>query len=50
MPGERAKLIFLFDGEQPDAPGGERMWVEIEAVEDGVFQGGSPINRFTSRR
>ncbi|MBF5057291.1 hypothetical protein Y5W_02585 [Alcanivorax sp. 521-1] len=39
VPGERAKLIFLFDGEQPDAPGGERMWVEIEAVEDGVFQG-----------
>ena len=39
VPGERAKLIFQFDGEQPDDPAGERMWVEIEHIENGVFAG-----------
>tara|TARA_A100001391_G_scaffold197792_3_gene178486 strand:+ start:30224 stop:30841 length:618 start_codon:yes stop_codon:yes gene_type:complete len=38
-PGERAELIFLFDSDDPEAPTGERMWVEILSIGDGVFEG-----------
>ncbi len=37
--GDAAKLIFRFDGADPDAPNAERMWVEIRAVGDDGFHG-----------
>jgi hypothetical protein len=39
-PGEVVKLIFKFDTDDPEAPGGERMWVLVDSVEpDGTFRG-----------
>lgn len=40
-PGEAiVKLIFSFDSDEPDAPGGERMWVILDVInEDGTFRG-----------
>lgn len=39
-PGEVVKLIFLFESTDPEAPGGERMWVLVDSVEaDGTFKG-----------
>lgn len=39
MPGDRARLLFLFHSDDPDAPTGERLWVEIVRIEEGVFHG-----------
>jgi len=39
-PGEVVKLIFRFESTDPEAPGGERMWVLVDSVEaDGTFKG-----------
>jgi hypothetical protein len=39
-PGEVVKLIFKFESDDPDAPGGERMWVLVDAVgPNGEFTG-----------
>lgn len=37
--GDLAKLIFKFESDDPKAPGAERMWVKITAVENGKFTG-----------
>ena len=37
--GNQAKLIFEFQSDDPDAPGAERMWVEIEEVRGDTFFG-----------
>lgn len=40
VPGENVKLIFAFESEDPEAPGAERMWVLVDAIEaDGRFRG-----------
>ena len=39
MPGDRAKLVFMLHSDDPDAPTGERMWVEIVRIEEGIFDG-----------
>jgi hypothetical protein len=39
-PGEVVKLIFRFSSDDPEAPGGERMWVVVdELLPDGDFRG-----------
>ena len=39
-PGDVVKLIFAFHGDDPQAPGAERMWVLVDTVEaDGQFTG-----------
>ncbi len=38
-PGELAKLLFEIVDPGDDMPGGERMWVEVMAVEDGRYVG-----------
>lgn len=39
-PGEVVKLIFRFESDDPEAPGGERMWVLVDEVNaDGTFCG-----------
>jgi len=39
-PGEVVKLIFRFQSEDPQAPGAERMWVQVdELLPDGGFRG-----------
>lgn len=39
-PGEVVKLIFAFHSDDPQAPGAERMWVLVDAVEaNGRFTG-----------
>ncbi|MBX2837769.1 MAG: DUF2185 domain-containing protein [Gammaproteobacteria bacterium] len=35
----QAKLIFEFESDDPEAPGAERMWVEITEVKNGEFSG-----------
>lgn len=37
--GNQVKLIFRFDSDAPEAPGAERMWVEITEIHDGSFRG-----------
>jgi hypothetical protein len=38
--GETVKLIFAFDSHDPQAPGAERMWVVVDAMDgDGGFTG-----------
>lgn len=37
--GNQAKLIFEFKSDDPDAPGAERMWVEITEVSGKLFTG-----------
>jgi hypothetical protein len=37
LPGDLAKLVFLVDGNAE--VDGERMWVEVDAVEDGRYRG-----------
>lgn len=38
-PGNQAKLIFMFDSDEPDAPRAERMWVEITSKSEDGFYG-----------
>lgn len=38
-PGDEVKLIFEFKSDDPDAPGAERMWVEIKEISGKKFQG-----------
>ena len=39
-PGEMVKLIFKFESDDPQAPGGERMWVLVDSIlSDGKFMG-----------
>lgn len=37
--GNQAKLIFMFESDDAEAPRAERMWVEITDVNDGRFSG-----------
>lgn len=37
--GNQAKLIFSFKSNDPEAPGAERMWVEIKSVHKDEFYG-----------
>jgi len=37
--GNVVKLIFEFESGDPEAPGAERMWVEITEVKNGLFSG-----------
>lgn len=37
--GNQAKLIFVFESDDPEAPRAERMWVEITEVREGMFSG-----------
>ena len=37
--GNQAKLIFVFESTDPEAPRAERMWVDIEEVSGDVFKG-----------
>jgi len=38
-PGDEVKLIFEFRSDDPDAPGAERMWVEIKEISGKTFEG-----------
>jgi hypothetical protein len=38
-PGNLVKLIFAFQSDDPKVPRAERMWVQIERVERGLFAG-----------
>ena len=38
-PGDEVKLIFDFESDDPDAPGAERMWVEIKEIKGKKFKG-----------
>jgi hypothetical protein len=38
-PGNRVKLIFEFDSDDPEAPRAERMWVRISRIEGDRFYG-----------
>ena len=38
-PGCNVKLIFAFQSDDPSAPRAERMWVQIEDVNTGIFVG-----------
>lgn len=37
--GNRCRLIFRFDSDNPEHPSAERMWVTIEKIEGDVFTG-----------
>lgn len=37
--GNEVKLIFEFESDDPEAPGAERMWVEITTITDDGFTG-----------
>ena len=37
--GHKAKLIFKFNGDDPETPGTEQLWVEILLVQNNKFLG-----------
>lgn len=38
-PGDRVKLIFLFESDDPNAPRAERMWVTIDSIDAMTYTG-----------
>jgi hypothetical protein len=38
-PGNICKLIFCFSSDNPESPRAERMWVVIDRIDNGKFQG-----------